>query len=106
MEIKNLRTILDLEATGGLQIPYLGYVEMQLKVPEVKAFDRDVLMLVVPDSPYCEKVPIALGTLHIEHVYQIGYSGRVREKFSLLEKGCSNSLKLLCAKCNWQIKCH
>ena len=28
LEIKNLRTILDLEATGGLQVPYLGYVEM------------------------------------------------------------------------------
>ena len=39
---------------------------MQLKIPEVRGFDRDVLMLVVPDSPYCERVPIALGTLHID----------------------------------------
>ena len=63
LEIQNLETILDLEATGGLQVLHLGYVEMLLKIPEARAFDRDVLMLVVLDSPYCQRVPIALGTL-------------------------------------------
>ena len=28
LEIRSLKTILDLEGTGGLSIPYLGYVEM------------------------------------------------------------------------------
>ena len=28
LEIKSLRTILDLEGTGGLTVPYLRYVEM------------------------------------------------------------------------------
>ena len=37
--LKHFKTILDLEATRGLQVPYLGYVEMQLKIPEVRAFD-------------------------------------------------------------------
>ena len=27
LELKNLKTILDLEATRGLQVPYLGYLE-------------------------------------------------------------------------------
>ena len=37
LEIKNLKTKLYLEATGGLKVPYLGNVETQLKIPEVKA---------------------------------------------------------------------
>ena len=90
LEIKNLRTILDLKATGGLQVPYLGYVEMGLKVPEVKAFDRHVLILVLPNSPYCERIPVALWYPTYRHVYQISYSERIREIWLLLEKGCSN----------------
>ena len=37
LEIKSLKTILDLEGTGGSLVPYLGYIEMHLKIPEVKA---------------------------------------------------------------------
>ena len=57
---------MDLEGTGGLSIPYLGYVEMGLQIPEVKAFDRDVWMLVVPDSSYCNRVPMGFGTVYID----------------------------------------
>ena len=60
LEVKSLRTILDLEGTEGLTIPYLGYVERRLWILEVKAFDRDILMLVVPDRSYCNRVPIVL----------------------------------------------
>ena len=63
--------MLDLEATGGLQVPYLGYVEMWMKIPEVKTYDRDVLMLVVLDSPYCERVPITLGNLHMNMLIKL-----------------------------------
>ena len=71
LEVKSVRTILDLEGTGGLTIPYLGYVETRLQIPEVKAFDRDVLMLVVQDSSYCNRVPIALGTTHIDMLIKL-----------------------------------
>ena len=71
MEIKSLRTILDLEGTGGLPISYLGYVETQLWIPEDKTFDRDILMLVAPDSSYCNKVPVALGTVHIDMLIKL-----------------------------------
>ena len=30
-------------------MPYLGYVEAHLKIPKIKAFDLDVLLLIVPD---------------------------------------------------------
>ena len=52
------------EGSGGLEEPYLGYVEVHLKIPEVEAFDQDVL-LIIPDSAHTQCPPITLGTLHI-----------------------------------------
>ena len=66
LEIKGLQTILDIEATGGGQAPYHGYVECRLKLSDIEKFDLDVLMLVVDDSPYGMRVPIQIGTLHID----------------------------------------
>ena len=42
-----------------------------MKIPEVKAFDRDVLMLVLLDSPCSERVPVAVGTLHIDMLIKL-----------------------------------
>ena len=66
LEPKQLQSILWIEGSGGLEVPYLGYVEVQLKIPEVKAFDQDVLLLIVPDSAHTQYTPITLGTLHID----------------------------------------
>ena len=41
-------------------------METLLKVPEVKSFDTDVLLLIVPDSAHTAQTPITLGTLHID----------------------------------------
>ena len=40
-------------------------METHLRVPEVKAFDTDVHLLIVPDSTHTMHIPITLGTLHI-----------------------------------------
>ena len=40
-----LKLILQIEGSGGLEVPYLGYVEACLQIPEIKAFDLDVLYL-------------------------------------------------------------
>ena len=68
LEVKYLQTILDLEASGGGDVPYDGYVKLNLDIPEVAKFKEDVLMLVVKDSPYGERVPVAIGTLRIDMV--------------------------------------
>ena len=47
-------------------MPYLGYVEAGLKIPEIKAFDLEALLLIVPDSAHMQNSPITLGTLHID----------------------------------------
>ena len=54
-----------------MQVPYLGYIEMQLKIPEGRGFDRDVLMLVVLDSPCCERVSVVIGTLPIDMLIKL-----------------------------------
>ena len=40
---QQLQSILQTEGSGGLEVPYLGYVEGHLKIPEIKAFDLEAL---------------------------------------------------------------
>ena len=63
---QQLWSVLQIEGSGGLDVPYLGYVESNLGIPEVKAFDTDVLLLIVPDSEHTMCTPITLGILHID----------------------------------------
>ena len=56
------------EGTGGGSVPYHGYVEVELMLPEVKDFKECVLMLVIDDSEYGQRAPIQLGTLHIDMI--------------------------------------
>ena len=46
-------------------------METHLGIPEVKAFDTDVLLLIVPDSVHTMCTPITLGTLHIGMVIKL-----------------------------------
>ena len=63
---QQLQSILQIEGLGGLDVPYLGYVETCLRIPEIKAFDNDILLLIIPDSAHTHHTPITLGTLHID----------------------------------------
>ena len=60
LEPKQLQSILQIEGSGGLEVPYLGYVEVCLGIPEVKAFDQDVLLLIVPNSTHTQSIPYYL----------------------------------------------
>ena len=46
-------------------------MEACLGIPEIKAFDNDVLLLKVPDSLHIMHTPITLGTLHIDMVIKL-----------------------------------
>ena len=71
LEVKKLETLLDLEPTGGGQVPYDGYVEVRLQIPNVQAFNLDVLMLVIPESEYSKSVPVTIGTIHIDEIINL-----------------------------------
>ena len=71
--------ILQTEGSGGLEVPYLGYVEAHLKIHEIKAFDLDVLLLIVSGSAHTQHTHITLGTLHIDMVIKLATIKRVRK---------------------------
>ena len=93
LEIKRLQTILDIEVTGGGQIPYHGYIECRLKLSDIEKFDIDVLIL-VDDSPYGMRVPIQIGTLHIDMALDLATE---EEKRNSITSGKGQSLLLLFA---------
>ena len=65
LKIQNLDSLLDIEGGGGVTIPYIGYVEVNLQIPEIKIYNGDALMMVMNDSRYGKKVPFAIGKIHI-----------------------------------------
>ena len=66
LKMKTLNEILPLDGAGGIDVPYLGYVEARLSFPEIRGFDEDCLFLVMPDHHYGDQVPVIIGTLHID----------------------------------------
>ena len=71
LQVQTLEKFLDIEGTRDIQVPYKGYVEEELKIPEVKKFQEDVLLLVINDSPCGETVPIQIDTLHIDMILDV-----------------------------------
>ena len=88
LEPKQLQSILWIEGSGGLEVLYLGYVEVRLKIPEVKAFNHDVLLLIVPDSAHMQYTPITLGTLHIDMAIKLA----TKKELETLNKQWQRSL--------------
>ena len=79
LEIKPLKTILDIEGRGGGAVPYHGYVECRLRLPQIKKFDVDVLMLIIDDSAYGMRVPVQIGTLHIDMALDLATEAEMKK---------------------------
>ena len=71
LPIRKLETLLDIEGSAGSDVPYLGYTELRLNIPEIAKFDHDVLMMVYPHSKYSHRVPVMIGTLHIDEALDL-----------------------------------
>ena len=70
---------MQIEGSGGLEVPYLGYVEVHLKIPEVKAFDQDVLLLIILDSAHTQCTPTTVGTLHIDMAIRLATEKELKD---------------------------
>ena len=66
LEMKQLNDLLPLHGAGGIDVPYLGYVEARLAFPGIQNFYEDCLFLVMSDHTYGDRVPVVIGTLHID----------------------------------------
>ena len=60
--VQPLDHLLTVESAGGHQLSYLGYVEVNITCTDINVIDLSVIMLVLPDTKYHDKVPILLGT--------------------------------------------
>lgn len=79
---------MDIEGSGGIDVPYLGYVEARLKINEIQVMDEDSLFLVMPDSNYTKRVSISLDTLHIERCLELSK----RKIFAIFSKPWQRAL--------------
>ena len=61
---------MEIEGSGGVDVPYLGYTEVNFQVPGVKALNEDILVVIQNDSACSSQAPITLGTLHIDMVIE------------------------------------
>ena len=76
---------------GGGTIPYEGYVEVRMQVPGIAAFDLDVLMLVILESEYSKRVPVTLGTLHIDEIINLITDEELRQADKCWQRGIISS---------------
>ena len=70
LPIWQLQQLLDFKGFGGVDIPYIGYTQIQLQIKGVKDYDKDILVFIQNDSHYSEHVPVIFGTLHIKDMIQ------------------------------------
>ena len=66
LKIQPLGQLLELEGTGGAAIPYLGFVEVNLQIPGIRRYNKDVLLLAIPTMAYAERVLVMVGSKIID----------------------------------------
>ena len=66
LEIQPSGQLLELEGTGGVAIPYLRFVEVNLQIPGIRGYNEDVLLLAIPTMAYAEEVLVMVGSKIID----------------------------------------
>ena len=68
--------LLTIESVSGYALPCLGFVEVSLWCP-VQDEVSCALMLVVPNTPYHEKIPVLVGTNVLFRIRPTPFAGQV-----------------------------
>ena len=71
LPVHKLNNLIEAEVSGGGTTPYSRYVKARLTILGIERMDKDSLFMVTNDSPYMQRVPIQLGTLHIREALQL-----------------------------------
>ena len=61
LDIQPLKGILKIKGAGGHELLHSGFTEVKISFKGLSS-PIDALMLVVPDTPYHERVPVSIGT--------------------------------------------
>ena len=68
-EIQPLDWLVPIEGSGGADVPYLGYVEVGMQIPEISSFDQDILMLISHTTTHYHRwIPVQVGSQIIDQV--------------------------------------
>ena len=59
---------LDLKGANGANIPYQGYVILDIAIPSSDSLSVSTPVLVVPDTKYSSSVPVVIGTNVLNHL--------------------------------------
>ena len=65
---------LKVECAGGDHLPYLGYIDATLRIPNCMMDDIGVPVLVIKDTSYNARVPVVVGTNVIRILKESGIS--------------------------------
>ena len=79
LPIQPLGQLLELEGTGGAAIPYLGVVEVNLQIPGIRSYSKDVLLLIIPTMTYSKTVPGMVGSKIIDKALSLMTAGEHAE---------------------------
>ena len=77
LKIHPLDRLLELDGTGGSAIPYLGYMEVNLQILGIQGYNEDILLLVIPNITYSEKVPVMVGSKIIDRAMRMIMKGEL-----------------------------
>ena len=91
LPIWQLQQLLDFEGFGGVDETYIGYTQVQLKIPGIQGCDKDILVFIQKDSRYSEHVPIILTTLHIKDIVESATREELRNLGKAWEMGMLGS---------------
>ena len=58
-------------------IPYFGYVEVNLQIPGIRGYNWDVMLLVISNMTYAEKVPVMVGSKNYWQGNGDNYKGKL-----------------------------
>ena len=62
-EIQPLDQLVLIEGSGAADVPYIGYVEVKMRIPGISSFEQDVLMLVSHTTTHFHQwVPFQVGS--------------------------------------------
>ena len=62
LNVHDFNEVTQVDGTWGLTVPYLGYVEINLRIPQFPQYEETFLMLVILDSWYMYGIQIEIGT--------------------------------------------
>ena len=71
LHIQPLGQLLELEGTGGVAIPYLRLMEVNLQILGNRNYNEDVLLLIIPTMTYSEMVLVMVGSKIIDKMLSL-----------------------------------